>query len=160
MKFPRLMRFAVPALLLTGALACKGSNDVTSSSGALARLQLDAPTSAVSGQAFNVNASALNVGVSGIHNGVVQVTLPAPLAVSSVTPSAGTTAVFSNAGGGSVTWNLNTLDSNTQSTLRIGTIGTLPPGGPAQTVTIHASMTADGINPGDATASRDVQIMP
>ena len=105
--------------------------------------------------------NASNVGVQGIHNGSVTVSLPAPLRVHSVEPSPGTQATFSNGGvGATVTWTLNTLDSNTQSTLRINTTGTLLPGQPAQTLRIQGSMTADGIQAGDAMAFDDVQLMP
>ncbi|HTO88479.1 MAG TPA: hypothetical protein VMR54_13245 [Thermoanaerobaculia bacterium] len=92
---------------------------------------------------------------------VVLVTLPTPLTVNSVLPSGGTDATFDNASSGAtVTWNLNTLDSNTQSTLRITTIGMLAPGDAARTVTVQASMTADGIRPGDAVAQKNIQLMP
>jgi hypothetical protein len=161
MKLARSLRLAIPLALLAAVLACSDSNDVTGTGGALARLQVDAPDSAVSGQAFNVDARALNVGVQGIHNGVVQITLPAPLFVNSTVASLGTSATFTNGvSGASVTWTLNTLDSNTQSTLRVETVGTLPAGSASQTVRVLASMTADGIAAGDAVAQKDVVLMP
>jgi len=161
MRLSRYLRLALPAALLAGAFACSDSSDVTGSGGALGRVEVRAPDSATSGVAFNADINATNVGVEGIHNGVVQVTLPPPLSVNSVEPSAGTQATFSNSGGGStVSWTLNTLDSNTNSSLRINTTGTLLAAQPAQTLRIQASMTADGIRAGDAVAFKDVQLMP
>jgi hypothetical protein len=161
MRLVRFLRLGVPALLLAGAFACSKSNDITGTGGALARLSVDAPNSAVSGQAFNVDVKALNIGVTNVHNGMVQITLPAPLTVDSLVASLGTTAIFRNgSSGAAVTWTLNTLDSNTQSTLRIGTTGALAPGEAARTVTVQAMMTADGIKSGDAVARKDVQLMP
>ena len=55
---------------------------------------------------------------------------------------------------------LNTLDSNTQSTLHITTMGMLAAGEPARSVTVQAVLTADGIPPGDADAQDAVQLMP
>jgi hypothetical protein len=159
-RFLRI-RYVLGAALLAGAVACSDSSDVTGGNGALGRVAVSAPDSATSGIAFNADVNATNVGVQGIHNGMVTVTLPPPLTVNSVDPSPGTQATFSNAGGGAtVTWTLNTLDSNTQSTLRINTTGTLLAAQPAQTLRIQASMTADGINAGDAVAFDDVQLMP
>jgi hypothetical protein len=160
MSLSRSLRFALPAALLAGALACSDSSDVTGTSGALGRVEVRSPDSATSGVAFNVDINATNAGVQGIHDGVVQITLPAPLAVNSVDPSAGTQATFSNGSGATVTWNLNTLDANTNSSLRISTTGTLPAGSAAQTLRIQASMTSDRINAGDVVAFKDVQLMP
>jgi hypothetical protein len=161
MRLSRLLRIAIPSALLAAALACSDSNDTTTAPGALGRVSVDAPGSATSGQAFNTDVDALNVGVQGIHNGVVQVTLASPLFINSVTPSAGSSATFTNtASGASVMWTLNTLDSNTRSTLRINATGTLSPAEAARTVRIQASMTANGINPGDAVAFDDVQLTP
>ncbi len=160
MKCLRLLRIVLPAALLAAVVACSKSSDVTGANAALGRVAVSAPDSAVSGTSFRVDVSALNVGVQGIHNGMVQVTLPGPLTVSAVDASPGTSATFTGGSGGSVTWTLNTLDANTQSTLHITTAGTLPAGSAAMTVRIQASMTADGINPGDATAFKDVQLTP
>jgi len=157
MRFPGFARVALPAVLLAAAVSCKDNNDVTGAPGAFGSLTVTGPDSAVSGQSFNVDVKALNVGISGIHNGMVQITLPAPLSVTGANASPGTSATFTT---GSVTWTLNTLDSNTQSTLAISMVGTLPSGSPAQTARISATMTADGIKPGDATAFKDVQITP
>ncbi len=161
MKSIRSLSFVIPLALMAAIPACNDSSDVTGTGGALARLQVDAPDSAVSGQAFNVDVRAMNVGVQGIHNGVVQITLPAPLFVSAPVASLGTAATFDNGvSGSSVTWTLNTLDSNTQSTLRIETVGTLPAGSASKTVTVLASMTADGISAGDAVAQKNVALTP
>jgi len=160
MKWSRFYRFAIPAALLAGVVSCGDSADVTGANGALGRVAVSAPDSAVSGTAFNVDVNATNVGVQGIHSGIVQVALPPPLVVNSVDPSPGTQATFANASGATVTWTLNTLDSNTQSTLRINTTGALLPGQPAQTLRVQASMTANEIHAGDAVAFKDVQLMP
>jgi len=163
MTWSRFLRipFVLGAALLAGTVACSNSSDVTGSGGALGRVAVSAPDNATSGVAFNADVNATNVGVEGIHNGIVTVSLPPPLTVNSVDPSAGTQATFSNGGAGAtVTWTLNTLDSNTQSTLRINTTGTLLAAQPAQTLRIQASMRADGINAGDAVAFKDVQLMP
>jgi hypothetical protein len=55
---------------------------------------------------------------------------------------------------------LNTLDSNSQSRLHIQTMGMLPMGSSAQTLTVRASLTADGIRNGDAVANDSLQLMP
>jgi hypothetical protein len=160
MNWSRWYRFAIPAALLAGVVACGNSSDVTGANGALGRVAVSGPDSATSGVAFNVDVNATNVGVQGIHNGIVQITLPPPLGVNSVDPSPGTQATFSNGVGATVTWTLNTLDSNTQSTIRINTTGTLLAPQPAQTLRVQASMTADGIHAGDAVAFKDIQLMP
>lgn len=160
MKCFRSLQFALPAALLAAVVACSKGSDVTGANGALGRVAVSGPDSAVSGTSFDVDVSALNVGVQGIHNGMVQVTLPAPLTVTAAAASPGTTATFTGGPGASVTWTLNTLDANTQSTLHITTSGTLPADSAATTVRIQAQMTADGINPGDATAFKDVQLTP
>src|SRR5262249_50874763 len=98
-----------------------------------------------------------NIGVQGIHNGQVIVTVPAPLTISSVNASAGTQAAFS---GNTITWMLNTLDSNSQSTLHVQLVGTLPAGSQAMSLTLQASLTADGIRAGDAVATATIQLMP
>ena len=157
MKLVRIFRFAAPAILLAGlAVACHNS-DTAAGNGALGRVSVSAPDNVTSGQAFDVEIDALNIGVQGIHNGVVTVNVPAPLVVNSVAPSGGTQATFS---GGTVTWTLNTLDSNTQSTLHINATGTLPAGAAPMNVTIQASLVADGIRAGDAVATDTFQLNP
>jgi len=84
-------------------------------------------------------------------------TVPAPLTVQATSPSSGTTASFTT---GSATWNLGTLDANSNSSLHLTLMGNLPAGSTGQAVTITASLTADGINAGDAVASDSVQINP
>jgi hypothetical protein len=154
-----VFRLSLLALLVSGALACHDS-ETTTAPGAIANLQIDAPDSVRSGQAFTVDVSAVNVGLNNIHNGQVQVTLAAPLQVNSVEASAGTSAVFSTGPGGAVSWTLNTLDSNSQSRLHVNVVGNLPPGSAAQRLTVRAAMTADGIRPGDAVAEHTVELMP
>ena len=88
--------------------------------------------------------------------------MPVPLTVSAVDDSAGTTASFTNStgGGAQVSWNLGTLDSNTQSTLHITATGTLAAGAAAQTLTVRATLTADGIGAGEVVAEDNVQLLP
>jgi hypothetical protein len=161
MKSLRLLRFAIPAVLVMGLAACN-ENDVTGTGGALATLTVDTPDSATSGQVFNVQVSALAIGVTNVQNGLVQVTLPAPLQVTGVNASAGTTATFSNSAGGGaqVTWTLNTLDSNTQSNVEIATTGVLAPGSAPTMVTVQASLTADGISSGESVSQDAVELRP
>jgi hypothetical protein len=104
-----------------------------------------------------VDVSATNVGIAGVHNGFVSVTVPAPLTITAADPEAGTAASFTS---GSASWNLGTLDSNTNSVLHLTVVGTLPNGSVGQLVTVTASLTADAISPGDAVASDSVQINP
>jgi hypothetical protein len=153
------LRIGVPIFLLAGLLACKHS-DTTTAPGAIASVAIDSPSTVQSGQSFTIDVSAVNVGINNVHNGRVEVTLPAPLQVTSVGASVGTSATFSNSAGATVVWTLNTLDSNSQSRLHIGTTGTLAPGSPAQTLPLHATMTADGIGPGQAVAQATIQLTP
>ena len=140
---------ALPLAML-GIVACGDDNDVTGGNGALASLNLDVPETVTSGAAFDVSLTATAIGVQNVNNGVVTVTFPAAVQVTSVDASAGTTASIS---GSVVTWNLNTLDSNTSSSVTIHSMGTLPAGAPNQNLTIQASMVAEGINSGELTAS-------
>src|SRR5262245_39008201 len=130
MPSPRRFPIAIlPALLVTllGVTACSNSDDVSGSGGALARLEMDMPDRVQSGVPFDAGASAAAVGVEGVHQGVVTIALPAPLSITDVATSPGTTATFSNGGvGATVTWDLHTLDSNTRSTLTIYATATLP----------------------------------
>jgi hypothetical protein len=121
----------------------------------LASITVTAPATAKSGQSFTIDVNATKVGVQGVHNGMVTVTIPAPLTVTAVDPSAGTTATFTS---GSVSWNLGTLDSNSNSTLHITVVGTLPSGSTGQMLTVQASLMADGIRAGDAVAQDTVQL--
>lgn len=156
MRLPRFLRFAIPMTMLCGIYACSDT-DTTTAPGAIASLSVDAPSSATSGQSFDVRVVAQNIGVSGIHNGHVNLSFPAPLVVSAVDPSPGTTATFTAS---SVSWALNTLDSNTNSTLHATVTGTLAAGSAAQTLTIQGTLTADGIRAGDAVAQDTVQLNP
>jgi uncharacterized radical SAM superfamily protein len=102
----------------------------------------------------------LNVGVAGIHEGHMTVTLPSPLTVISVSASAGTAATFTNGiAGGTVQWNMNTLDSNSQAKVDITTMGVLLPTEGTKRLTVVASMTAQGINSGDVVAQDDVTLI-
>jgi hypothetical protein len=150
-----LFRLSVVAFLLLASAACH--DETTTAPGAIANVRIDAPDSVHSGQSFVIDVSAVNVGINNIHNGQVQVTVPAPLQVSSVEASAGTSASSSN---GTVSWTLNTLDSNSQSRLHVNTVGALLPGSAAQNVTVRAVLTADGVGPGDAVAEHTIQLTP
>jgi hypothetical protein len=154
-RFTRSLLWVVP-FLITGLVSCSKS-DTTTAPGAIANVTVNAPDSATSGQSFDVTVNATAIGVNNVKNGVVQVTVPAPLTIQAVNPSAGTTATFSS---GSATWTLGTLDANTNSNLHLTIMGNLPAGSNGQAVTITASLTADGINAGDAVASDSVQINP
>jgi Domain of unknown function DUF11 len=154
----RLSRLALASLLFASLgtiTACNDDDDVTGTGGALVRLGLDAPETVSSGQTFSLNVTAQNIGVTNVRNGVVTVTLGAPLTVVSFNADAGTSATVS---GSTVTWQLNTLDSNTTSELNIQSVGTLAPGAPNLPVAIQASLTADGIRPGESVADDTVTL--
>ena len=130
------------------------NDDVTSANGALARLTIDVPDNATTGQSFDVHVTAQAIGVQNIQNGLVTVTLPSPLRVLSLNAESGTSATFS---GSTVTWNLGVLDSNSQSELTITAMGVTN----TQTnLTVDAQMTATGINAGDAVATDTVTLNP
>jgi uncharacterized protein DUF11 len=160
MRIPRFSVF-LAALALPLAFAACHDDNVTATNQSLARLTVDAPNTATSGTSFGVQVRALNVGLAGIHNSHITVTLPVPLTVVSVSAPSGTTATFSNgAAGGRVEWDFGTLDSNSEAKLDITVIGVLAPTDPSKRLTVVATMTADGIKPGDAVAQDDVTLMP
>lgn len=147
------------ATVLLGALtapACR--KDTTTAPGAIANVTFEAPDSAHSGESILVDVRAVNVGINNVHSTRVEVTLPAPLRVDSVEASDGS-ATFSNGAGATVTWMLGSLDSNSQSRLHIHVTGTLPSVA-AMSLTLRASLTADGIRDGDAVASKNLLLMP
>jgi hypothetical protein len=148
------LSIAAFAALTLGA-ACH-NNDVTGANGALARLSVDAPDSATSGQNFDVSVTAQAIGVQNIQNSVVTVTVPAPLQIVNVrSDDPQTTATFS---GNTATWTIGTLDSNTESVLTVtvnGTTGTQMTG-----LTVSAQMTGNGINAGDAVATDTLTLNP
>ena len=149
--------------LLAAALGTLGCNNesVTGTGGALAQLEMDMPDRVHSGQAFQAGSSASNVGVEGVHEGVVTIALPAPLRITDIATSAGTSATFSNDGiGATVTWELHTLDSFTRSNLTIYATATLPSGAPEQILTAQASMVADGIGFGELVANDSFVLAP
>jgi hypothetical protein len=160
----RVSRGVLASLFLASlglVAACNDNNDVTGTGGALVRLNVDAPDSAVSDHPFNVNLTAQNIGVTSVANGVVSATLPSPLTVASVNAGSGTSATFSNsASGATVTWQLNTLAANSSSTLAIQATGTLAAGSANLPIAIQAQLTADGINPGQSVANDTVTLMP
>ena len=159
MRRPGIPRIALAAAVtvLVGSLAACHHSDTTTAPGSLANVTVTGPGSVTSGQNFDVDVAATAVGINNVQNGMVTVTVPAPLTILSTNASSGTNATVS---GNTVTWNLGTLDSNSQSTLHVNLMGTLPAGSNAQSVAIQAQLTGTGINPGDATASTTVQINP
>src|SRR5262249_38559938 len=161
MKVPFPIRLGLASAVLVGSpalVACEDSK-TTTAPGVVASVRFNAPDNARSGQSFTVDVSAVNVGINGLHNGHVDVTLPSPLLVNSVDASPGTQATFSNASGATVSWTLNTLDSNSSSTVHINVTGMLPAGSPTpMSLTLRASLTADGVAPGDAVATATVML--
>jgi hypothetical protein len=149
---------AVAVAILTSAAACQNdNNDVAGSRGSLAVLNVDAPSFAQSGVEFGVEISATSVGVSNVLDGRVVITFEAPLIPRSLDASAGTSASIS---GSSVTWDLNTLDSNTRSRLEVRTIATLASGEASRSARIRAELTARGITSGEAVATDFVTVTP
>ena len=158
-NIPRPVTGALVAIVLS--LAACHNDDVTGSGGALARLEMDMPDRVHSGVPFDAGASAANIGVEGVHEGVVTVSLPPPLRISDVAASPGTSATFSNGGtGATATWELHTLDSNTRSTLTIYATATLPGDATEQILTAQASMVAEGISFGDLVANDSFVLAP
>ena len=161
MRKRTLLLLALPLGLALGFVGCDDDDDVTGSGQSLARVSVDAPDSSQSGVEFEVRINTENLGFSGIDDGLVDITLPLPLVVVGVNPSPGTNATFSNGlTGGRVTWDLGTLDSNNQSVLKIRGVGTLLAGQGSMRLTVEASMTGEGISPGDAVARDDMTLHP
>ena len=102
MRASRWFPMALFPLIVAGFAACN-NDDVSGTGGALARLEMDMPDTVRSGAPFDAGASAAAVD-ENVHDGVVTVTLPAPLRITDVTASPGTTAMFSNVGLATVTW--------------------------------------------------------
>ena len=156
-----LLLALLPVALVLGSVGCDDDDDVTGAGQSLVRVSVDAPDSAQSGVEFEVRITTENLGISGFRDGLVDITLPLPIVVVGVSPSAGTNATFSNGlTGGRVTWDLGTLDSNNQSVLRIRGVGTLLAGQGSMRLTIEASVTGQGISPGEAVARDDMTINP
>ncbi|HEY6065358.1 MAG TPA: hypothetical protein VIY96_04330 [Thermoanaerobaculia bacterium] len=153
-----LLRLGLVLAVTAAAVGCTGdNNDVAGSRGALAVLNVDAPSFARSGVEFDVEIDATNVGINNVRHGSVDVTLELPLLPRSVEASSGTTASIS---GSRVTWNLMSLDSNSQSRLHLRAVGTLAPGEASRSARIRAELTADGITAGEAVATDFVTITP
>jgi hypothetical protein len=150
-----------PALVLLTVLGMAGCNDdgddVTSSRGSLAAVEVEAPGMVQSGAEFGVDLTAANVGVSNIRNSRVDVSFEAPLTIVSVDPSSGTTASIV---GNRIIWDVGTLDANTRSRLAARAVGTLPAGSSSRTAAIRAELTGQGISAGDAVATDSVTITP
>lgn len=151
------LRFvAIGVVLALGTAGCD-DNDVAGTRGALAVLNVDAPSFAQSGVAFDVEIVAANVGVSNVREGRVEITFESPLAPVSTDASSGTTASVS---GDRVTWNLATIDSNTRSTLHVRVVGQLPAGQASRSARVRAELTAIGISAGEAVATDFVTVTP
>ena len=149
---------AAAVLMLAAALGCNDDdNDVAGSRGSLVSLDVDAPSFAQSGVEFGIQVNAGNVGFSNIRNGRVVITFETPLAPRSVDASAGTAATIS---GNSVSWDLQTLDSNTRSNLDIRVVGTLSPGENSRSARVRAELTGQGVSAGEAVADDFVTITP
>ncbi len=148
---------AVGLFLAVGTSACNDDNDVAGTRGALAVLNVDAPSFAQSGVEFGVEIDAANVGISNVRDGRVEITFESPLRPRTVQASAGTTASVS---GDRVTWNLGTLDPNTRSRLQVRVMGTLSAGEASRSARIRAELTALGITAGEAVATDFVTVMP
>ena len=146
-RWVRISLLLALPLVMFGAVGCDDDNDVTGSGGALASLNLDVPESVNSGAPFDISLTATAVGVENVRNGVATITVPEPLQITDVTAEAGT-------------WQLNTLDSNTSSDVVVHTTGTLPAGSPSASLTIQASLVAEGIPSGDLVASENITLMP
>jgi hypothetical protein len=160
MKVPWALVLTLLLAATLSAASCGDNKDVTAANQSLVQVSVDAPDTAKSGSTFGVQVRALNVGVAGIHDGRVTITLPSPLTVIAVDASAGTTATFTNGvAGGTVQWDLHTLESNSQSRIDITTMGVLGATEGTKRLTVVATMTAQGINPGDAIAQDDVTLI-
>lgn len=156
MRSSRFFRLAIPAVLAVSWIACHNS-DTTTAPGSLANVTVTGPGSATSGQSFTMNVAATAVGINSVQNASVSVMIPPQVTVMSLDASSGTTATTS---GGTVTWTIGSLDSNSQSQVHITVMGNLPAGSGAQTVTFQATLTANGVSAGSAVASASVQINP
>ncbi|MEO8349994.1 MAG: hypothetical protein ABI610_13890 [Acidobacteriota bacterium] len=158
MKRNVALALAVVGLSLAiGTSACSDDNDVAGTRGALAVLNVDAPSFAQSGVEFGVQIDASNVGISNLREGRVEITFESPLTPRTVEPSSGTTASIS---GDRVIWNLQTLDSNTRSRLQVRVTGTLAPGEASRSARVRAELTATGITAGEAVATDFVTVTP
>lgn len=149
-KMVALRLAAVGLFLAIGTSACNDDNDVAGTRGALAVLNVDAPSFAQSGVEFGVEIDAASVGVSNVRDGRVEITFESPLSPRAVEASAGTSA---SASGDRVIWNLETLDANTRSRLHVRVMGTLSPGETSRSARIRAELTAQGISAGEAVAT-------
>jgi hypothetical protein len=145
----------VAAFAALALLAGCNNNDVTGAGGALARIAVDAPDNATSGQNFDIRGTAQAIGVENVQNGIVTITLPSPLTVVNLNAEAGTTATFS---GNVVTWNLGTLDANTELELTISAMGTTAT--QMTNLSVNAQLLGNGINAGDAVATDTLTLNP
>lgn len=152
------LALSVIAVALFATASCNDdNNDVAGTRGALAVINVDAPSFAQSGVEFGVEVDAANIGFNNVRNGRVEITFDAPLIPRTVEASSGTSASIS---GNRVIWDLGTLDSNTRSSLDVRVIGTLAPGESSRSARIRAELTATGISAGDAVATDFVTIAP
>ena len=158
MNTTTVFRLAAASLVLViGTTACNDENDVAGARGALAVLNVDAPSFAQSGKQFEVEVVSANVGVSNLRDGRVEVVFEAPLMPLAADASSGTTA---SVAGDRATWTLDTLDANSRSTLHVRVVGRLSAGEASRSARIRAELTARGISPGEAVATDFVTIRP
>jgi hypothetical protein len=152
-----LLRLAAGLSLAIGASACNDDNDVAGARGALAVLNVDAPSFAQSNLVFDVEIVVANIGVSNVRDGRVEISFEPPLTSLSADASAGTTVFVGDA---HATWTLATLDANTRSTLHVRVVGKLSPGEASRSARIRAELTAVGITAGEAVATDFVTVTP
>ena len=151
------LRLAASLVLVIGTAACNDENDVAGARGALAVLNVDAPSFAQSGEEFEVEVVSANVGVSNVRDGRVEVVFEAPLMPIAADASPGTTA---SVAGDRATWTLDTLDANSRSTLHVRVVGRLSAGEASRSARIRAELTARGISAGEAVATDFVTVRP
>src|SRR5712691_7881102 len=110
MRCPQFSALVFSVALALSLAACQDNNsDVTGANKSIVRLSLDAPSTAKSGSSFGIQVRALNIGLAGVHNSHISVTIPAPLVVLSVNAPSGTNVTFSNGpSGATVEWDFGT----------------------------------------------------
>jgi hypothetical protein len=148
-------------LFLAGSGCNNNDNGTTTSGGSLAQVQLGAPNGPVTnGSSFNIDVKGRNLGFSVLHNVMVHVVLPPPLAVDSaeVTAGGGTVTIANGVNGGTADYSFGTIDKNSQSTGTIHAHGTLASGQNNVTATVTAQLTSDEVHAGDAVASVNIVV--
>ena len=149
---------AAAVFALAAGMACNDNSDhaTTPTGGSLAQVELGGPSAPVaSGESFNVDVKARNVGFSVLHDVHVHVVLPPPIVIESaeVTSGGGTVSSSNGANGGTADFSFGTIDKNSQSSGTIHLHGTLGGGTNNVPVTVTAELTSDEVHAGDAEAS-------